>query len=212
MSARRPRNAHAVNQKWFADCLKDADRSQRELARHLGISPSQVSKILGGERRVQLQEVEALAIFLGKTNAEVLTNLGVNLSAGGSGGPQASTKIPVVGALNADGTTEIDLDKPERMIDAPSNMPPGTVAISATNASHSTATLLIGGVFYVALTDRLDPAAIGRLSLVRLSRGPWMLRTVQPAAEVGLYNLISQNGVLKSQTVMAGAPILLIRP
>lgn len=161
---------------------------------------------------MQLQEVEAIAHFLGKTNGEVLTNLGMRLDVGGVAAPVAGETIPVVGRIKSDGTAEIDLEHPSRVIDAPGIVPAGTVAIAANDAGHTASTLIAGGLFFVQITDRLDPAAVGRLSLVRLPSGPWLLRTVKPSIEVGRYDLIGPAGTMEGQTLIAGAPILLIRP
>lgn len=203
----------AINANWFRDALKDIGKTQADLARHLGIEASQVSKLLAGGRRVQLDEVEKIAIFLGKSNAEVLHNLGVDLKGGGAGGPPTRQDIPVVGHISADGTVEMDIEKPTRVVSAPGSVPPGTVAIAGNGSSqHMASTLLVGGLFFVQMTDRLEPSAVGHLSLVRLHKGPWMLRTIKPAPEVGMYDLVGPAGTLQSQSIVAGSPILMIRP
>jgi transcriptional regulator with XRE-family HTH domain len=209
------RHVSHINAQWFDDALRDAGTSQAKLAGHLGISPSQVSKLMKGVRPVQLDEVPVIATFLGKTNAEVLVNLGIRLEDGGntsSRSVSSGRSVPLVGQVSADGTATIDLEHPIRSIDAPGRFPPGTVAISGAGPQHSASSLIIGGMFFVTITDRLDPAAVGRLSLVRLSRGPWMLRTIKPSIEVGKYDLVGPSGVLEGQDVIAGSPVLLIRP
>lgn len=162
---------------------------------------------------MQIDEVEKIANHLGKTNGEVLTALGICLDGGGSGGPTfAGRSVPLVGRIDMDGTAVIDLEHPSRMVDAPGKVPPGTVAISAAEPTHSASTLLLGGLFFVKIVDTLVAAAIGRLSLVRLERGPWMLRTIKPSIEVDRYDLIGPSGVLEGQKVLCGSPVLLIRP
>lgn len=211
----KPERRHIshINSKWFEDSLREADSSQAKLAGHLGISPSQVSKMMKGARSVQIDEVPIIATFLGKTNGEVLFNLGVRLEEGGaSRGVTGGRSVPLVGHINEDGTATIDLEHPTKTIDAPGRVPPGTVAIAAAGLNHSASNLIIGGMFFVKITDQLEAAAIGRLSLIRLTRGPWMLRTVKPSIEVGRYDLIGPAGTLESQEVIAGSPVLLIRP
>lgn len=203
----------AINSDWFRKAIKDCARPQSELAGLLGITPAQISKLLQGVRRVQINEVPIIAKFLGKTNAEVLINLGIVLDGGGSGGPiQGGRSVPVVGQVEADGTVSIDLDHPTRRIDAPGIVPPGTVAIAASIPGHDASNFLIGGMFFVRISDKIEPSAIGRLSLVRAIKGPWMLRTIKPAIEHDRYDLIGTNGTLEGQELMAASPVALIRP
>lgn len=207
------RHVSNLNSEWFEDNLREAGTSQAKLAGQLGISPSQVSKMMKGERSVQLDEVPVIARHLGKTNAEVLTNLGIKLEEGGTGrGATSARTVPLVGQINEDGTASIDLDHPSRTVDAPGRVPQGTVAIAAASGQHTAANLVIGGMFFVRITDHLEPAAIGHLSLIRLTRGPWMLRTIKPSIEVGRYDLVGPSGTLEAQEVIAGSPVLLIRP
>jgi len=124
----------------------------------------------------------------------------------------STTTVPLVGHIEEDGTADIDLDQPVRMIDAPARVPPGTVAIAATSSHHNASNLIIGGTFFVQITDRLEPSAIGRLSLVRLEKGPWLLRTIKPSIEHDTYDLIGPSGTMEGQRVIAGSPVLLIRP
>ena len=161
---------------------------------------------------MQINEIPILANFLGKTNGEVLENLGIKLDAGGEIAPSGGATVPVVGHIEADGTAVINLQKPSRTVPAPGRVPDGTVAIAAASATNSASTLVIGGLFFVKITDSLEAAAIGRLSLVRLVKGPWMLRTIKPSIEVGRYDLIGPSGVMEGQQVIAGSPVLLIRP
>lgn len=202
-----------INAVWFRKTIKDSEKPQSELARQLGITPAQISKMLQGERRVQLHEVPVIARFLGKSNSEVLINLGIVLDAGGSGGPVVKgLSVPVVGHIEADGTATIDLEHPSRNIEAPGSVPPGTVAITASSPRHDASNLVIGGMFFVRMTDKIEPSAIGRLSLVRTVKGPWMLRTIKPAIEHDRYDLIGSTGILEGQELLAATPVLLIRP
>ena len=214
-SAAPPTKRHTsyINTQWLEDSLRDISATQEKLAVQLGLSPSQVSKLKKGERPVQLDEVPIIATFLGKSVSEVLVNLGIKLDEDNiPRGPTSGRNVPLVGHINEDGTATIDLEHPTRTISAPGVVPPGTVAIAATANGHSASNLIIGGMFFVKITDRLEPSAIGHLSLVRLTRGPWMLRTIKPSIEVGLYDLVGPGGILEAQQVIAGSPVLLIRP
>lgn len=202
-----------INKSWFVTALRDAERTQADLAGLLEISPSQISKLFKGERRVQLDEVVAIANFLHKPIREVLINLGVPLddSVGGAG---ASTKqIPIIGKIELDGTLTIDLKKTDhRKVDAPGRVPPGTAAV-VVPASVADSALSIAGLYFFVIPDAIDPGAIGRLAVVRQQRGPWLLRTVRPGLEPGKYDLVGgPNGTEENQQIIAAGPILLIRP
>jgi transcriptional regulator with XRE-family HTH domain len=52
---------------WLREALKRTGKSQAALARHLGFRhPSQVTAILKGERRIQVDELQLIASFLGE--------------------------------------------------------------------------------------------------------------------------------------------------
>jgi len=58
----------------------------------------------------------------------------------------------------------------------------------------------------------VDPAAIGRLSVVRIGGGPWLLRSISPGVEPGTYDLAGQRGDIVGARLSAAAPVLWIRP
>lgn len=54
---------------WLQRLLDAAGRTQRELARHLGLPPPRVSEMVRGERRLQAREVRPVAAFFGLSPA-----------------------------------------------------------------------------------------------------------------------------------------------
>ena len=65
-----------MNTMWFQQALDKAGVSQADLARHLGLAPSAVSRMLKGERQMKLLEAVQTAAFLGVSQEEVLRNAG----------------------------------------------------------------------------------------------------------------------------------------
>ena len=65
-----------MNTIWFQETLDKAGVSQADLARHLGLAPSAVSRMLKGERQMKLLEAVQTAAFLGVSQEEVLRNAG----------------------------------------------------------------------------------------------------------------------------------------
>ena len=61
---------------WFHNALERAGRTQADLARHLGLPPSAVSRLLRGERQVKLLEAVQIAQFLGVPQEEVSRHVG----------------------------------------------------------------------------------------------------------------------------------------
>jgi phage repressor protein C with HTH and peptisase S24 domain len=57
---------------WFHQALERASASQADLARHLRLAPSAVSRMLKGERQMKQLETVQIAAFLGVTPEEVL--------------------------------------------------------------------------------------------------------------------------------------------
>lgn len=62
------------HQQWVADGLEQPGKNQSDLARHLGLTPDKINKIVRGKRRVKAHEIEAIAAYLGipaPTDADV---------------------------------------------------------------------------------------------------------------------------------------------
>jgi len=71
-----------INGDWFRAKLTEKNRSQRALAKHLGLDPSAVTLMLRGERRLQMDEAEQIAVFLGESLMDVLRAAGMPVPAG----------------------------------------------------------------------------------------------------------------------------------
>jgi phage repressor protein C with HTH and peptisase S24 domain len=61
---------------WFHQALERAGHTQADLARHLGLPPSAVSRMLRGERQMKLLEAVQTAQFLSVSQDEVLRRAG----------------------------------------------------------------------------------------------------------------------------------------
>jgi transcriptional regulator with XRE-family HTH domain len=85
---------------WFQQALDRAGVSQADLARHLRLAPSAVSRMLKGERQMKLLEAVQVSAFLGVTQEEVLRHAGAGLdapprgAAGQSGGSPRRGRPP----------------------------------------------------------------------------------------------------------------------
>ncbi|SNZ19089.1 Helix-turn-helix [Cohaesibacter gelatinilyticus] len=68
-----------INKDWFLTAFKDKGTSLRQAAKHLEIDPSAMSRILSGQRKLQMSEAQELARFLNVPVAEVLAQAGMDI-------------------------------------------------------------------------------------------------------------------------------------
>jgi phage repressor protein C with HTH and peptisase S24 domain len=61
---------------WFQQALDRAGVTQADLARHLRLAPSAISRLLKGERQMKLLEAVQIAAFIGVPQEEVLRHAG----------------------------------------------------------------------------------------------------------------------------------------
>ena len=73
---------------WFHKALERVNSTQADLARHLRLAPSAVSRMMKGERQMKLLEAVQIAGFLGVPQEEVLRH------AGDTGTPPPAGEMP----------------------------------------------------------------------------------------------------------------------
>src|SRR5215212_12188170 len=94
---------YEMDANWFQQALDRAGASQADLARHLRLAPSAVSRMLKGERQMKLLEAVQVSAFLGVPQDEVLRHAGASLDApprvasGPSNGPARRGRPPRTG-------------------------------------------------------------------------------------------------------------------
>jgi phage repressor protein C with HTH and peptisase S24 domain len=79
---------------WFQQTLDRAGMSQADLARHLGLAPSAISRMLKGERQMKLLEAVQIAAFLGISQDEVLRHAGAGTEAAAPAEPARRGRPP----------------------------------------------------------------------------------------------------------------------
>jgi len=111
---------------WFQQALERAGTSQADLARHLRLAPSAISRMLKGERQMKLLEAVQVAAFLGVSQEDVLRHAG---DSGGAAprsepgrrgrppraamapaGPSRAEPIPIRSAARGGGDQEMFLE------------------------------------------------------------------------------------------------------
>src|SRR5205807_10658666 len=90
---------------WFLSQLDRAGLSQADLARHLRLAPSAVSRMMKGERQMKLLEAVQIAGFLGVSQEEVLRHAGDTTVPPQAGEmPRGRGRPPSTGTSSAAGT------------------------------------------------------------------------------------------------------------
>src|SRR5439155_13566888 len=92
---------------WFQQAIERAGASQADLARHLRLAPSAVSRMLKGERQMKLLEAVQVAAFLGVSQDDVLRHAGASSTAVARTGPARRGRPPrAAGTAGAPPRTE----------------------------------------------------------------------------------------------------------
>src|ERR1700682_6228518 len=92
---------NVMNATWFQQTLDRAGVSQADLARHLGLAPSAISRMLKGERQMKLLEAVQIAAFLGISQDEVLRHAGAASESLAPVGPARRGRPPRAGLPQA---------------------------------------------------------------------------------------------------------------
>ncbi len=90
---------------WFHQALERVNATQADLARHLRLAPSAVSRMMKGERQMKLLEAVQIAGFLGVSQEEVLRHAGDTTVPPPAGEmPRGRGRPPSTGTSSAAGT------------------------------------------------------------------------------------------------------------
>jgi hypothetical protein len=189
----------SIDARWFQGLIRDQGKTQRGLAKMLGVDPAQITALFQGTRRMQLPEASIIAQFLGVGVEEVLAHAGLPVSSKGG------RRVKVAGWVDEVG--EIHLDGPASDVDAPAATPEGTVAVRSRSRD-----LMAGALIFFRPNAAVDAAAIGRLATVRIASGPWLVRRIEPGVDPGRFDLQWPGTVIENAELSAATPILWIRP
>ena len=190
------------NYKWFEHLLKDAQLSQRELARRLNLDPGGLNRRLKGRARLKLEEAAEIARLFNVPVDDVLTNAGVDIS------EQEAKKgkaVPMVGWIDGEMGVHVEKVKGLRSVAAPPVPIAGLKALRFQTAM-SQVDELDGGIVYYRPTGDVDPDAIGKQCVVTLATGETALLVVRPGYQRGRYNLTNRaTGQTETDVVLESA-------
>lgn len=192
-----------VNKRYFEALMTNKDISLRGLAKQLGMSHSQLSLTFSGDRRMQLTEASQLATFFNKPLHEIIQNAGIAINT------STVHHVSVIGSLRGDGTVEKTARGTAERTSAPEGVPKEGAAIQARTAGTSL-DFMDGWVFFVGMLGDVDPAIVGRFSLVQIQNGPLVLATVRRGYIENTHNL-SGPFTRENVVIEAGTPVLFTR-
>jgi len=186
-----------IDDQFFRDALKAADKSQREMARFMGLDPAAITLMLQGRRAMQLSEAQQIADFLGVAIEDVLRHAGLQLSHDApSAGTSKASAVPLLGTIGVDGEIKLDAE---------------AAALRAIEDVFAPV-VMRGALLYFKPSSVVEPSAIGRLSVVRLSNRSLKLRHVAPGFDFDRFTLSGQSDAQENVALMTATPVLWIKP
>jgi len=199
-----------IDDQFFREALRAADKSQREMARFMGLDPAAITLMLQGRRAMQLSEAQQIAEFLGIAVEDVLRHAGLQLS-GESGGGAKPAVVPLIGMIGADGEIKLDGKPAGKTVDAPAKLPAEAAALRASEDVFPPV-VMRGALIYFKPSNVVEPSAIGRLAVVRLGNRSTRLRHVAPGFDFDRFTLTDRQGVQENVPLLAATPVLWIKP
>lgn len=166
---------------WIRAGLKHTGKTRSGLAKALGRSPSAVTDLLNGHRRLRADEIAIVAEYLGMEPPRML-----------GGGQRIAPKAPLVGYVGAGAVAHYYADGqgPFDEVDAPIDARPTTVAVQV--RGHSLGALFDNWlVFYDDVRDPPDDSLIGKMCVCGLADGRILIKAIKRSPSTGLWNLIS---------------------
>lgn len=202
--SRRQKSKMKTDKAWFKEKLRDIGKSQRALGRHIGMDSASISHLMNGMRKPQIDEVPQIANFLGVRANEVLRAFGVFFE------EDHHRMVPIVGIVDGNGRIELFPETRDE-IEAPTSLPSSTCVITAQTLGSALDPLDGSRIFYLP-TDKIEPAAVGRLSVVETETGELLIRGVRRGTSFDSFRLVGFGVVEDERRLRTAAPIYLIKP
>ena len=167
---------------WIRAGLKHTGKTRSGLARALGRSPSAVTDLLNGHRRLRADEIAIVAEYLGIEPPRML----------GGGGKPLAPKAPLVGYVGVGAVVHFYADgqRPFDEVEAPIDARPSTVALQI--RGHSLGPLFDNWlIFYDDFRIPPDESQVGKMCVCGLADGRVLIKALKKSPATELWNLIS---------------------
>lgn len=201
------------DRKWFVDRLAAAGQSQAALARHLGLPPPSVTRMLDGQRKLKLAEAETVARFLNVSTEEVLTHAGVKLSA------EAGADLSLRSIIDGTGTVKPSAGplavSVETMNLLKANIPfdrRSDYEVAQVRAAKGEMSLLDDNLVLYETPVTMNPGPASVLSVSKLRDGSVLLGKVEGWRKTGEARIRTPDGQTRQVEMVASSPVKLIVP
>ncbi len=203
-----------VNRAWFEERLSATEKNMADLARHLKLDPSAVSRMFKGERWISEREIDAIARFLHAPPQEVERHAGQSRDATG-----APTGILLAASVNARGEIErmteprplpqVVIEKARAVLSLGGQ---GQIIAAQIRAPKGPLTILDDAVILFQPTDAVELSAIGALSICRNFAGKQIIAKIVSARKTGEARLVTVAGEAVEFDLHTATPIIAIIP
>lgn len=179
-----------MEKRWFQDRLRQLGKTQRGLAKHMGLDPSRITEILNQSRSIKIEEAVEMAEYMETSLEDVVSKLGAFVNR------DAKASSLVVGYVGA-GETVYSVDDHEKgsglyKIDAPQGEGGGVCVVVRGNSMSPR--FRDGEHLGYSREDGLDLAkCYGRECVVQTKDGRQLVKIVEPGNAVGEVTLVSVN-------------------
>lgn len=203
-----------IDKDWFIGKLEENRKSLRGLARHLNLDPSAVSRMLSGQRRMRMDEANAIATFLAAPVSEVLRHAGVSIDLDGQ-----PTRVLLAATINEAGIVE-RLKEPRPLPQSVINRAQAAITVHGNGKIIAAQIRALSGplaylddaVVLFKHTDSVDAGAIGSLSVCRNHAGDQILAKIERARITGEARVLTTDGKVREFDLHTATPVLAIIP
>jgi hypothetical protein len=212
-----------IDGEWFTKKLLEKNKSMRELARHLeaagykGLKDvSAVSRMFSGQRKMKMNEANAIAHFLGTPVAEVLKHAGVSVDLDG-----IPARVMLAAAINDKGQLERLKDPkplPQAVLDrahaaiSMREQGNGKIIAAQIRASKGPLVFLDDAVVLFGHTEGVERTAIGNLAICRSYQGEQIIAKIESARKTGEARVVCVDGKVKEFALDTATPVIAIIP
>jgi transcriptional regulator with XRE-family HTH domain len=191
-----------IDKQWFVDRLADRNRSQRALARYMGLDASAITHILNGKRHLRLEEAEQISSFIGEPVDAVLKHAGVKLSGSGS-----TFSVPLIGIVDDIGAVTLQENLYIQVESA------SMAKLAAIQVRSSSAGALDGALIFFNPNDRYPPdIMVGKPSVITLQDNRIIIGILRRGLSVGIFDITYIGHQIEDQKASSAAPIQWIKP
>ncbi len=193
-----------INKAWFREHLARIGMSQRTLAKRIGVDPAAISYMLGGRRKMTMDDAQKIAQELQLPVTEVMRQAGIEVL-------DDVRKVPVAGYIGNGSVVTLLPKGTHDTAMAPPDVPSGSFALQV----RMVQTTFDGWLYFVSGMQEPPEQTMDRLCLVAVEDGRLLQGIIRRGYKRDLYNLVlSPDGgaVLENQSIAWAARVLWIQP